>query len=253
MQQRRGLGRQPQVATVVHRGLVGAQAQGHAGGTHLVKGHDAAAKAQVAHRVVRHGAPGGGEQRDISVIDPDGVDDHHIFVQQPQFVHITHQRLAELVLAQHALQLGFEDVDVEGQRVLLAKVRQCAQIRLRDALWRGAGHGSRQAPAFRAVPARDEVLVEREQFLGALPRRAFHGAPLGFGQQILEEGIFFVLDDIGLVYGHGGTHAAIGVGLHDGVHCFACGKRNMKGIVVHAGDAALEHFNGAEHGAHIGS
>jgi hypothetical protein len=140
---------------------------------------------------VGDGAAGGGEELDVALVEPDGVDDHHPLVEEPEIVDVPHQRFAELHLAKHPLH-GLEDVDVERQVV---PPRQTAGgSSPRHPL--GAEHGRRrQAAVSCAVPARSGD--RRIQLAGRLARRAIHGAALASEQ--LGEGRCFVLHDVRLI------------------------------------------------------
>ncbi len=88
------------------------------------------------------------------------MDHHHALVEQPEFVHVAHERPAELFLAEHALQPGFEDVDIERQVVPLAQFGQAAKVFDRHPLRGRAGHRRGESPVRRAMPPPDEVLIQ---------------------------------------------------------------------------------------------
>jgi hypothetical protein len=216
-----------------------------------VVGHDAAAETEVAHRVVGHRAPARRQQRDVGLVDPDGVDHQHALVQEAELVDVAHERLAVLRLAEHALELGLEDVDVERQVVAPGERGDRGEIVGRHALRRGAGHRGAEAAVRLAVPAVDEMVVESEQLRGRLPRRAVHRAALRLGQQIGEEGVLLVLDDVRLVDRDRRADAGVLVRPHDRVDRLAGRDRDVIRVVVHRGDPAAEHLERAEHRADV--
>ncbi len=79
------------------------------------EGRDAAAEPEVADGIVGHGDARVGERADVPVIDPNAwmttvCESTHAFIRRD-----LHQRAAIDLVAQRALRLGLEDMDVEGQ------------------------------------------------------------------------------------------------------------------------------------------
>ncbi len=116
----------------------------------------------------------------------------------------------------------------------------------------GARDRRGETPAGGAVPALDQVRVEREQLFGRLSRRALHGAPLSLREQLGEEGVLLVLHDVRLVDRDGRADPDVLVGAHDRVDRLGGRHRHVVGVVVHRGDAAPEHLHRADQGADVG-
>ncbi len=73
-------------------------------------------KPQVADRIVRHDCTAKRDQVHVRLVDPYGMDDVRPLAEQSEVVNIADQRpAAELLVAENALQLGLQDMDIERQ------------------------------------------------------------------------------------------------------------------------------------------
>ena len=156
-----------------------------------------------------------------------------------------------LLVTEDPLQLRFENVDVVGNPVPFAELRQCLQVLNGDALGCRAGDGSAEPPVARSVPALDEPGVDLGQLLGRLPGRLVHAPADSFREDVAKKGVFLVLDHIGLIDGHHRTHAAVDVRLHQPVDGLRCRARIVEGVIVNGGHTELQHLDRPQHGAHV--
>ena len=107
------------------------------------------------------------DEIEVGVVDPDRVDDVHPITQQAEVGRVLHEASAgeaRLLVLQHALQLGFEHVGVEGQAMGAAQRIEVGEIFGADALRRRHRHRRPQPPVGMSVPAADQVVVGGQQF-----------------------------------------------------------------------------------------
>jgi hypothetical protein len=111
-------------------------------------------------------------------------------------VHMPDQRLAPFALAQNALGLGLQHMDIERQIVRAAEFRQEREIILADTLRRRIGYRNAQSPVLGAVPGRVIPAIEIGHVRRGRARRAVHfGTDLG-RQNLFEKRIFHILDQV---------------------------------------------------------
>ena len=102
------------------------------------------------------------------------------------------------------------------------------------------------------MPRPDQMSVAVEQALAPEGWRPGKVGAKGRWQAFLQERKFVELGQFRLVERDIGADAAVGVGPHDRVYDVRLRERHEEGVVLHGGDAAAQHFDRPEQGAHVG-
>lgn len=126
-----GLGDAPHVDGIAGDCLIDAEADRNAPLTDAAERHDATAEAQIADRIMRDDRARFGDQVEIVVIDPDGMDHVQARGQKAEIGGVAHQRPAaepRLLGGEDTLQPGLQHVGVERQAMRPAEFVQCGEI-----------------------------------------------------------------------------------------------------------------------------
>ena len=150
---------------------------------------------------------------------------------------------------QGALHLGLQHVRVQREAVALGQVVKCGEVVQADSLRRGDRHSGTDAIVCRAVPGADQVVVGVEQPFGVRRCGLVEGGGI---DEFACERQLFGLGQLWLIEREKGPDPAVAVGRGHRVDDLRVGVGHQEGVVLHGGDAALQHLDRAEHGAQIG-
>ena len=131
----------------------------------------------------------------------------------------------------------------------LGEIIQRGEVVQADALRRGDRHGGTDTVIGRAVPGADQVVVGVEQPFGVRRCGLVEGSAVG---EFVCERQLFGLGQLRLIEREKGPDPAVAIGRGHRVDDLRVGVGHQEGVVLHGGDAALQHLDRAEHGAQIG-
>ena len=252
MDQTRGLGDRPDIDGVVADRFVGAQRDRDVVIQHRAPGQHAAAEPQVADRVVYDRRTGVGDHVEVGLVYPHGVDHVGVLFEKSGGGGVADQRPPgepRLLGHQGALDLGLQHVRVQRQAVTLGQIVQRGEVLQADALRRGDRDGRPDPVVRSAVPGSDQMVVRLQQLGGGSRCRLVKGSgfvEFGYEWQL------FGLGQLRLVQREERSDPAVAVGRRHRVDDLRIGERHQEGVVLHAGDAPLQHLDRAEHGPQVG-